>query len=183
MAFLHRNINHLYIVLAVIVTLSVSPLLAQERDVQTFDDWGASCVERENNRPCAMFQTINNSETNDLIMRVSISPLGLAEADIAAFQIIITPGVFVNGGLVIEVDSEAVTPQNIGFTRCNDALCFIEGTATGAELEAFAKGENARFAVRQSNGRPRVLPISLKGFSAALKKVKSENTRWVKNNS
>ena len=73
--------------------------------------------------------------------------------------------------------------QDLRFTRCESDGCFIEAIVTEDDLAPLKKGNQAAIAVLSSAGQPRVVGLSLSGFTKAYNEVKKQNTAWFDKNS
>ena len=156
---------------------------AAQENVQTttFKDWVVRCVERENLPPCDAVQTAFNSETNQQVMLTSIAHFG-SSGDIGV-QIWVPTGLLVSGGVLFEIDQEKRALENLQFTRCETDGCFIEAIIQEDALTPLKKGSQAAVAVLTSSGQPRIVGLSLSGFTKAFNEVKQKNTKWFEENS
>ena len=156
---------------------------AAQENVQTttYKDWVVRCVERENLPPCDAVQTAFNSDTNQQVMLTSIAHFG-SSGDIGV-QIWVPTGLLVSGGVLFEIDQETRALENLQFTRCEADGCFIEAIVNEEELGPLKKGSQAAVAVLTSTGQPRIVGLSLSGFTKAFNEVKQKNTNWFEENS
>lgn len=156
---------------------------AAQENVQTtaYKDWVVRCVERENLPPCDAVQTAFNSETNQQVMLTSIAHFG-SSGDIGV-QIWVPTGLLVSGGVLFEIDQEKRALENLQFTRCESDGCFIEAIIQEDALTPLKKGSQAAVAVLTSAGQPRIVGLSLSGFTKAFNEVKQKNTKWFEENS
>ena len=109
-------------------------------------------------------------------MLTSIAYLG--ESTQIGVQIWVQTGVLVSAGVIVEVDEKETVLKDLQFTRCEAEGCFIEAIVTEDALTPLKKGSNAAVAILASTGQPRVIGLSLSGFTQALSEVKEANTAW-----
>lgn len=164
--------------------LSAGPALAQSADEVTtteFKDWVVRCVARADLPPCDAVQTAFDTTTEQRVMLTSIAHFG--SNDEIGVQIWVPTGLLVSGGVLFEVDQKDKALTSLRFTRCEQDGCFIEAIVTEEDLTPLKKGNQAAIAVLTSNGQPRVVGLSLSGFTKAYEAVKSKNEAWFKANS
>jgi invasion protein IalB len=106
--------------------------------------------------------------TGEQIMMVSLaySP----ELDKYAFQAIVPLGFLIQPGVLIRVDGEQDFSE-LKVARCEKEGCFIEGVPSEEMLQAFSSGIAGQIIMLNRQQKPFALPISFKGFSAALKEM------------
>ena len=167
---------------ALLLTSTAQMSVAQEAvETTTYKDWIVRCVERENLPPCDAIQTAFNSETEERIMLTSIAHFGAT--DEIGVQIWVPTGLLVSGGVLFEIDQETRALDTLRFTRCEADGCFIEAIVTEDDLSPLKKGAQAAIAVLSSTGHPRIVGLSLSGFTKAFQEVKLKNTEWFAANS
>ena len=157
---------------------------AQEADgvsTTTYKDWVVRCVDRADLPPCDAVQTAFDTKTEQRVMLTSIAHFG--NNDEIGVQIWIPTGLLVSGGVLFEIDQKDQALEALKFTRCEQDGCFIEAIVNEADLAPLRKGNQAAIAVLASNGQPRVVGLSLAGFTKALSDVKAKNTAWFEKNS
>ena len=152
-----------------------------EMETTTFKDWVVRCVERADLPPCDAVQTAFNSNTQERLMLTSIAHFG--SNDDIGIQIWVPTGILVSGGVLFEIDQETQALQELRFTRCEADGCFIEAIVNENDLTALKKGNQAAIAILSSTGQPRVVGLSLSGFTKAFNEVKRKNKSWFDNNS
>lgn len=164
--------------------LMLSPLNAVAQDgvsTTNYNDWVVRCVERENLPPCDAVQTAFDTVSEQRVMLTSIAHFGAN--DEIGVQIWVPTGLLVSGGVLFEIDQETKALPDLKFTRCETDGCFIEAIITEDALAPLKKGNQAAIAVLASNGQPRVVGLSLSGFTKAFREVKSKNQAWFKEKS
>ncbi len=152
-----------------------------EMETTTFKDWVVRCVDRADLPPCDAVQTAFNSNTQERLMLTSIAHFG--SNDDIGIQIWVPTGILVSGGVLFEIDQETQALQELRFTRCEADGCFIEAIVKENDLTALKKGNQAAIAILSSTGQPRVVGLSLSGFTKAFNEVKRKNKSWFDNNS
>lgn len=178
--------KHLYLLPLAVLLFGASlilgpvskPASAQDSEVTTksVKDWIVRCVERGNLPPCDAVQSISSNQTGERVMLTSIAYLG--ESTQIGVQIWVQTGVLVSAGVIVEVDEKETVLKDLQFTRCEAEGCFIEAIVTEDALTPLKKGSNAAVAILASTGQPRVIGLSLSGFTQALSEVKEANTAW-----
>ena len=178
----YRNLLSIFASFLVGITITTGQIAAQENvQTATYKDWVVRCVDRENLPPCDAVQTAFNSETNQQVMLTSIAHFG-SSGEIG-IQIWVPTGLLVSGGVLFEIDQEKRALENLQFTRCESDGCFIEAIVNEEALGPLKKGSQAAIAVLSSSGQPRIVGLSLSGFTKAFNEVKQKNTNWFEENS
>jgi len=178
----YRNLFTIFASFLVGITITTGQIAAQENvQTATYKDWVVRCVDRENLPPCDAVQTAFNSDTNQQVMLTSIAHFG-SSGEIG-IQIWVPTGLLVSGGVLFEIDQEKRALENLQFTRCESDGCFIEAIVNEEALGPLKKGSQAAVAVLSSSGQPRIVGLSLSGFTKAFNEVKEKNTNWFEENS
>ena len=178
----YRNLFSIFASFLVGITITTGQIAAQENvQTATYKDWVVRCVDRENLPPCDAVQTAFNSDTNQQVMLTSIAHFG-SSGEIG-IQIWVPTGLLVSGGVLFEIDQEKRALENLQFTRCESDGCFIEAIVNEEALGPLKKGSQAAVAVLSSSGQPRIVGLSLSGFTKAFNEVKEKNTNWFEENS
>ena len=167
--------------LSVMTNQMASAQSNDEMETTTFKDWVVRCVDRADLPPCDAVQTAFNSNTQERLMLTSIAHFG--SNDDIGIQIWVPTGILVSGGVLFEIDQETQALQELRFTRCEADGCFIEAIVKENDLTALKKGNQAAIAILSSTGQPRVVGLSLSGFTKAFNEVKRKNKSWFDNNS
>jgi invasion protein IalB len=133
-------------------------------------DWVVRCLEAQTNQPkrCEMVQVLSdrNSQREVLVMVV-----GYVDQKSQPQAVFVLPlGILLPQGLTLKVDQGA--PKTIGFRHCEPQGCIAPWQMTEVELNALRAGTTLTVSVSDHGGKPVDLPISLKGFTAALGKVR-----------
>lgn len=170
-------------ILALTFSHSTSAFAQSGENVSTtnYKDWVVRCIERSDLPPCDAVQSAFDSQSGERVMLTSIAHFG-NNGEIGV-QIWVPTGVLVSGGVLVEVDQEKKALTNLRFTRCEADGCFIEGIVSEADLTPLKQGNQAAIAILASNGQPRVVGLSLSGFTRAFDEVKTKNKTWFDANS
>ena len=147
----------------------------------TYKDWVVRCIERDDLPPCDAVQTAFDTNTQQRVMLTSIAHFG--GNDEIGIQIWVPTGLLVSGGVLFEIDQDTQALTDLRFTRCEQDGCFIEAIVKEDDLSPLKKGNQAAIAVLASTGQPRVVGLSLSGFTKAYNEVKNKNTTWFDENS
>ena len=168
----------LCLLLPILSFTAASPALAQDGAAKTTShkDWVVRCIEREALPPCDAVQSMSSSETGEQVMFTSFAYLG--SDDQIGIQIWVPTGILVSAGVLVEVDESEQVLDALQFTRCEANGCFIEAIIGEADLLPLKKGANAAVAVLASTGEPRIVGLSLSGFTKAYEDVKKANQAW-----
>lgn len=154
-----------------------APLAAQtgpDRMVEQYQGWTLTCAKpqaEEAALECAMEQTVNDSQSGAVVLRMVIRS-GQTTPDPVAT--LIGPfGVDLAQGLSVSVDGG--TPETLAFRTCLSGGCIATLPLDAARLEAFRAGQTLTTVIRPVDD-PSVtmsLPISLAGFTAALERLQA----------
>lgn len=166
------------------LVISSHTAFAQSADgitTMTYKDWVVRCIERADLPPCDAVQTAFDTNTEQRVMLTSIAHFGAR--DEIGVQIWVPTGLLVSGGILFEIDQQDKALTDLKFTRCEQDGCFIEAIVSEEALAPLKKGSQAAIAVLASDGQPRVVGLSLSGFTKAYNEVKLKNEAWFKKNS
>ncbi|MDB3892041.1 invasion associated locus B family protein [Alphaproteobacteria bacterium] len=153
--------------------------MSTEMFKEVFKDWVMRCVERDGLPPCDMVQSVFTADSQERLLQMSVAHLG--RNDEVGIQIWVPTGVMVSGGVLFEIDGEDRVLDALQYTRCEADGCLVEAIVPAANLQPLRAGRKGAFAVLASTGQPRVIAVSLAGFSAALKTVSERNKQWFSN--
>lgn len=148
---------------------------APDQTSENYGDWTVRCVARTDLPPCDMIQVATTTGTNEQVMRFSIAHAGKEET--YGVQILVPLGVLVSGGVLVRIDDKTDV-DGLKFTRCEAAGCFIEALMGSDKLAPLRRGEKGVVAVLNRNGEPLAMPVSLKGFAAAMDAMAARNRAW-----
>ena len=124
----------------------------------TYEDWVVRCVAGDAGRTCEV-------QGQGLIASVAV---GRADAKAPLRLVVQLPaGVWLPAGVKVQV-SEKAKPLQLVFTRCPQG-CFAEAELDAASVQALKAAAGAgRISFEDGARRPVTLPLSFKGFTAAL---------------
>ena len=157
----------------------ISKEISKEMFKEVFKDWVMRCVERDGLPPCDMVQSVFTADSQERLLQMSVAHLG--RDDEVGIQIWVPTGVMVSGGVLFEIDGKDRVLDALQYTRCEADGCLVEAIVPVANLQPLRAGSKGAFAVLASTGQPRVIAVSLAGFSAALKTVSERNKQWFSN--
>ena len=137
---------------------------AARPDVKTVEDWFVRCFPIQSPSPCDMFQEMDNRETRQRILSLSLAYVpGL---DRHALQITVPLDIAIQKGVVIQTDS--YTSPVLKYRRCDRNGCYVEQAVDNGLVEGLAKsGPDGKVNIVADNGKAFSLKFSLKGFAAA----------------
>lgn len=180
MALIHR-ISAYCIIALTLLSISTSAHAQDGVSTTTYKDWVVRCIDRADLPPCDAVQTAFDTATEQRVMLTSIAHFGAN--DEIGIQIWVPTGILVSGGILFEIDQKEQALNDLKFTRCEADGCFIEAIISEDALTPLKKGSQAAIAVLSSTGQPRVVGLSLSGFTKAFREVKSKNEAWFKSKS
>jgi invasion protein IalB len=144
---------------------------------QTREDWTVHCFNVRGPAPCDMQQMAANKQRQRVL---SVSIAYIPQNDRYALQVVVPLGVAIGKGMTLNAGPK--TLRGVRFNRCNREGCFVEVIVDAATIDALARvGAQTLIVVTPYKQTKDVnLPLSLKGFGAALALLKSEaRTRHV----
>ena len=172
-----KPIFAMLVVVAAAMGSGITPVMAQKSaETQKFKDWIMRCVPRDGLPPCDMVQSVFNADSDQRLLQMSVAHLG--RDDLVGLQIWVPTGVLVSSGVLFEIDGEKRVLDQLQYTRCEADGCLVEAIVPASDLKPLRAGRKGAFAVLASDGKPRVIAVSLTGFSAALKAVTAKNKTW-----
>ena len=152
--------------------LSCGAAMAQQGDagapgrpeVKPVGDWFVRCFPIQSPSPCDMFQELDNRETRQRILSLSLAYV--PSLDRHALQVTVPLDIAIQKGVVIQTDS--YTSPVLKYRRCDRNGCYVEQAVDNALVEGLAKsGPEAKVNIVADNGKAFSLKFSLKGFAAA----------------
>ena len=145
------------------------PLVGEPRVRETFQEWTVVCdtPEQLETEVCVIVQERQQRETERLVIRVEV---GFAVQTGRPFAVITVPlGVALQAGLIMQVDDGEDTRFEFG--SCIPKGCLV-GTGLSQELlEIMMRGFEAQLTFRDNRGRDLTVPVSLLGFTAAIRSI------------
>ena len=146
--------------------------LVKELEASKKKGTAAKAKKPETIKQCGMVQTVKSKERQNVGLSVIIfrtKKKGKTES--ALLRVLAPSGVFLPNGLAMEIDGKA--QGRIGFLRCLPNGCIAQAELTKALLKALKSGTTANFIIYEAPGRGLALSVSLKGFTAAYKALKT----------
>jgi invasion protein IalB len=133
-------------------------------------DWVVRCLEAQANQPkrCEMVQVLSDRNSRREVLVMVIGYTGDKAAPQAVF--VLPLGVLLPTGLTLKIDQG--TPKTVGFRHCEPQGCIAPWQMTEVDLGALRAGTTLTVSVNDHGGKSVDLPISLKGFTAALGKIR-----------
>ncbi len=159
----------------ILLTLCLSVFLlgganAADNEAQ-FGDWGKVCDKgADKKESCYMVQTATNSEKGTLIMqlRIGLSPTTPDPIVIATLPL----GAMLPSGALLTVDTKDAPTVKMPFLTCVKEGCSTIGQRLSPEMiKAMKKSNKGAIRIALLNKKIVGLPVSLKGFTAALKSI------------
>lgn len=156
--------------LSFVVLVSPGATLAA-KDGDTFDAWTMRCEKVEESGPeqCHVFQNAKDDGSGRDVAQMAV---GRVPNDPKPLVIVSLPlGVYLPPGVLIQVDDKK--PIRIPIEVCDPAGCRA-GFPLNEEVQAaFKAGLTAKVTVQDATGQQATVPLSLKGFTAALNALPS----------
>ncbi len=160
-------------VLAVVASLlPLGPAEAKPKDGQKYQDWLVRCQNGATGSAapsCFIFQNVVETDKDRQVMMFLVAyPQGQARPR----AVIILPlGIDLRGGVELSIDGGA--PERYPFISCFQDGCQAHIDLDDAALAKFKGGFKGIIAFRAlPDGRGLRLPVSFKGFTAALKSLR-----------
>ena len=137
---------------------------------QKFLDWTVTCeVSKESAQPaCFVFQNLLLKKENKRLLHVAVGYLPAGQQPTAFFTLPL--GVSLPGGLSVTVDDGK--PVRVRYERCDAAGCLAPLALTDTLVKSLMGGRWSRVAFFDASRREISVPVSLNGFTAALKALK-----------
>ncbi len=153
-----------------VVLLSLYTTLAAEPRVrESHQDWTVVCdtPEQLETEVCLIVQQRNLRNSDQPIIRVEI---GYAVQTRAPFAVVTAPlGVSLPAGLSMQIDGGELTRFEYG--SCIPKGCVVGTGLTDIQIAAMRKGNEAQFTFKDNRNRDIAVPVSLSGFTAALRAI------------
>jgi len=156
-------------VLALMAIFLAAPVAAQNPHGNTHDFWRVRC-----NTPtgapaaCQIFQNIVVKESGQPVLKFAV---GFAEDGNTAVGIFVIPlGIYLPPGLTLQVDDGQVFEMAIEI--CGKKGCRVRFSFDDNLLTLFKRGSSATVTFYVGDQKAIRIPVSLKGFTLALKDVR-----------
>jgi len=134
---------------------------------QQVEDWTVRCAKDAPQKRCEMVQMVREGDNGRELLLVAMGyPPG--ETQLLAW-LVLPLGVLLPPGLGLKVDE--AEPARLPFQFCEPNGCLAPWALTEAEIGKLKAGQKLVVIVHDRNGKRFGLPVSLKGFTAALSKL------------
>jgi Invasion protein B, involved in pathogenesis len=130
---------------------------------QNFTDWRVLCQSPGETSTCQMLQSATTGDDGSAVFLLSISPGQDAASSYAVMTVPL--GVYLAPGIEIHVDRRR--PFKVLYEVCDRTSCHAGFELSGAVLDAFRQGLDAKVRVWTAKAQAVEFPVSLRGFSAA----------------
>lgn len=155
--------------LTVLLLVFSTTLAAQPRVRETYQDWTVICdtPEQLETEVCLIVQQRNLRDSDQPVIRVEI---GYAVQTGAPFAVVTAPlGVALSAGLSMQIDYGELSRFDYG--SCIPKGCIVGTGLSDAQITAMRKGHEAQFTFKDNRNRDIAVPVSLNGFTAALRAI------------
>ena len=153
------------------VAVLAGPAAAQPSDGQIFEDWRLRCGKAEAAAPppCHIFQTVVVSQTGQPFLYVAAGypPEG---AGGPTLFLTLPLGIHLPSGVSLTVDQGQPVPVPV--VPCDRDGCHARLALDRRLIKSLQAGLVARVAFQDGVGQQITVPVSLRGFTAALKAVR-----------
>lgn len=163
---------------AAAATLSVAtaqaPQQAPQRTTASYEDWTVRCETRTTPpaRLCEMVQAVTAQGQQAPLAQIAIGRASKADPFKIVFQLPVN--VFVPSGVRLTLDAKD-KPLGAGFRSCVPAGCFADMDLNNDTIKRMrGRAEQGRFEFKDAAQRDVAVPISFKGFDAALDALAKE---------
>jgi len=157
------------------IAAAPAPLTAQNQVPQSgveftteqFEDWVLRCQPESGTQPraCRVRQNIIAEDSGNTVLQIVAGRFG--QEKVLGAVIFVPVGVRLPPGISIQVDARP--PRVFPFEVCDSETCQVRAILEGDLLEDFKAGVKGQVKFQNADGRARTIPISLKGFTAALR--------------
>lgn len=149
-----------------------APAADAEKPAETkkFDDWVVACgtPKDSSKKVCQAVQTLTNKEDGKRVMQIMV---GYPEKSQDAVAVFVLPlGYLLQAGGKFELDGKEIGV--LGAERCIQTGCIVPLQLDKEMMAKFKAGTGGKIVVTIAKDRTIDLPVSLKGFSAALNELK-----------
>jgi invasion protein IalB len=139
-------------------------------DTKKFDDWVVACGTPKDSpkKVCQAVQTLTNKEDGKRVMQIMV---GYPDDGADAVAVFVLPlGYLLQAGGKFELDGKEIGV--LGAERCVQTGCIVPLQLDKEMMAKFKAGTSGKIVVTIAKDRTIDLPVSLKGFSAALGELK-----------
>lgn len=133
-------------------------------DNKPVGDWTVRCFAVTSGSPCDMYEELQDNTSHQRVLSVSIAYVPKDDRNVV--DIAVPLGVSIAAGAIIKTDT--YTSPKLGFRRCDQAGCYVEGLMPNDMVAAIAKsGPNAAVNITADDGKAFSIRLSLNGFAGA----------------
>ncbi len=147
-----------------------APAPAPNQTREQVQDWVVRCLEPQagQSKRCEMVQVLSdrNSKREVLVMVIGYT----GEKAPPQAVLVLPLGVLLPAGISLKIDQGA--PKTIPYRHCEPQGCIAPWQMTEVDLGALRAGTTLTVSVNDGGGKAVDLPVSLKGFTAALGKLR-----------
>ena len=154
-----------------LLLLSIHPAGLAIKDGQAFNDWKALCPGKETGDQvsCHIFQNLVAKDGKTRILHIAI---GYVKGKKEPAAIITLPlGISLAPGIGLRVDDDQSV--RFPFHACFNSGCQAGFPVNDALMDKFKKGSKLFIRVYDLSNQPADIPVSLKGFTAAIEALKA----------
>jgi len=155
--------------LALLLPVINSPATAQNPHAKIFGDWRIRC-----NTPtgapagCTMFQNVIVKGSGQPVLQAVFGYMDGTNTPVGVFA---TPlGIYLPPGLTLQIDKGQVYEMAIEI--CGRSGCRVRFSLDETLLKTFKRGKTAEIVFQSGVRKPVEIPLSLKGFTAALEQAR-----------
>jgi invasion protein IalB len=137
---------------------------------EAFEDWTLRCFNVRGPAPCDILQVAVNKQNQQRVL--SVSTAYVPERNAFAMQIAVPLGVALAKGMTLNAGDRTI--KGAHYNRCNREGCYVEIIVDNETIAALSKLGASTMIVVYPYGRntDAKLPLSLKGFPAAIARLK-----------
>lgn len=139
-----------------------------QRIPQKASGWSVRCTNPGMGLSCKATQTIGNRKTRKRVLSVSVSKPRKGKRG-GGMLLQLPLGLFLPAGVTMGVDVE--TPERLTIQTCNAKGCFAGAPLTPDKLTAMTTGTKLFVTFQNMKKQKVVVPVPLKGFAEAYKKM------------
>lgn len=149
---------------------AAAPAAEKPAETKKFDDWVVACGKPKDStkKVCQAVQTLSNKEDGKRVMQIMVGYPEDATDPVAVF--VLPLGYLLQAGGKFELDGKEVAVLDT--ERCIQSGCLVPLQLNAEMLARFKTGAGGKISVTIAKDRTVDLPVSLKGFSAALSELK-----------
>lgn len=129
--------------------------------------WAVQCANPGKGLSCRASQTIIVAKTRKLLAQISVSKPEAGKD--AAMMLQLPLGLYNPAGVTLSVDDQK--PEVLPIQTCDAKGCYAGAPVTAERLSALSKGTKLSIAIQDLNKKQIAIPVPLKGFEDAFKKL------------